>query len=183
VVPLNRPRIAKTQNALDLKMQQDWEIKSRSHQCTRTGRDFAGGEIFYTLLFREPDGYRREDLCEEAYVDSNENIRPFSFWKSTYEPPPPPKKEVFAPGDAEGLLRHLISENQPETRNARFILAAMLERKRLLRPLPSEEKNLLVYEHPASGEVLVIEDPVLSLEQLATVQAEVSDLLASFGWK
>lgn len=164
-------------------MQHDWEIKSRSHHCSRTGKEFAEGENFYTLLFREPDGYRREDLCEEAYAKINDNIRPFSFWKSTYEPPPPAKQEVFQPGDAEGLLRHLIEENQPSSRNARFILAAMLERKRLLRPLPSRDQGLLVYEFPASGESIVIEDPQLSMEQLPAVQAEVSELLASFGWK
>jgi hypothetical protein len=164
-------------------MQHDWEIKSRSHHCSRTGKQFEEGENFYTLLFREADGYRREDLCEDAYAESNENIRPFSFWKSTYEAPAPAKREAFQSGDAEGLLRHLIEENQPATRNARFILAAMLERKRLLRPLPSDEKGLLVYEFPTSGESIVIENPDLALEQLTAVQTEVSELLASFGWK
>lgn len=164
-------------------MQHDWEIKSRSHHCSRTGREFSAGESFYTLLFREGEGYRREDLCEEAFLETNENIRPFSFWKSTYEPPAPAKKEAFQPGDAEGLLRHLIAENDPTSLNARFILAAMLERKRLLRPLSSTESSLLVYEFPASGESIVIEDPKLSLDELPAVQSEVSELLASFGWK
>ena len=46
-------------------MQSDWDIKSRAHVCSSTGHEFSEGEFFYTLLFREGEGFRREDLCEE----------------------------------------------------------------------------------------------------------------------
>lgn len=164
-------------------MNQDWEIKSRSHHCSATGKEFQEGEFFYTLLYREKNGFRREDISEEAWAARNENIQPFSFWKSKYEPPAPPKQETFKADDAEGLLRHLLAENKPETRHARYILAAMLERKKALRPMPSTESNLLVYEHPASGDVLMVEDPGLTLEQIPAVQREVSDMLAEFGFR
>ena len=49
-----------------------------SHCCARTGRRFQEGEYFYTLLFRE-EGFRREDISEEAWSARNENIEPFSF--------------------------------------------------------------------------------------------------------
>jgi hypothetical protein len=74
-------------------MQADWEIKSRAHQCGRTGREFAEGEFFYTILVREGEGFRREDMCEEAWNERNDNIQPFSFWRSKYEPPTPPPPE------------------------------------------------------------------------------------------
>ena len=48
-------------------MQQDWSLQSRGHHCTSTQKPFEEGEYFYTLLFDETTGYRREDLCEEAY--------------------------------------------------------------------------------------------------------------------
>lgn len=164
-------------------MQNDWEIKSRSHQCTATGKTFTEGEFFYTLLFREETGFRREDLCEEAWASRNDNIQPFSFWKTKYEPPPPPKPETFKADDAEGLLRHLIEENQPATRNARYILAAMLERKKTLRPMPSEDPKIFIYEHATSGEVWAVEDPALTMEQIPEVQREVSEMLGSFGFR
>ena len=59
----------------------EWPIKPRSECCNVTGRPFAAGEMFYTLLYREGDGFRREDLSEEAWTTRNENIQPFSFWK------------------------------------------------------------------------------------------------------
>ena len=48
-------------------MQIDWTIQSRSGRCAVTGRDFAEGESFYTLLFHEHSGFRREDLSEQAW--------------------------------------------------------------------------------------------------------------------
>ncbi|MDQ3626614.1 MAG: hypothetical protein M3372_05745, partial [Verrucomicrobiota bacterium] len=74
----------------------DWPIKHRADACTVTNRPFEPGEQFYTLLYRDGNGYRREDLSEEAWATRNENIRPFSFWKTRYEPPPPAPPEPLA---------------------------------------------------------------------------------------
>ena len=160
-------------------MQADWEIKSRAHQCSRTGREFAEGEFFYTSLVREGEGFRREDMCEEAWTGRNDNIEPFSFWRSKYEPPAPPAAEPLPRDDAEGLLRRLVAENNPAHLNARYILALMLERKRVIRPVESSDDDMLVYEHLATGETLVIANPWLSLDRIPEVQREVSALLTS----
>lgn len=163
-------------------MQNDWDIKSRTHTCARSGHEFAEGEFFYTLLFREGEGFRREDLSEEAWASRNDNIEPFSFWRSKYEPPAPPPPEPMKKDDAEGLLRRLIEENNPTYANARYILALMLERKKVLRPVDSADDDMLVYEHMESGETFVLTNPHLSMERIPEVQAEVSELLAgSFG--
>ena len=53
----------------------------------------------------------------------------------------------------------------------------MLERKRLLKPMPSEDPDVLVYEHAQSGETFLIPNPRLSLDQVPEVQREVSALL------
>src|SRR6266496_3458709 len=67
----------------------EWAITHRADTCAVTHRPFVAGEYFYTLLYHTADGYRREDLSEEAWRNRNENIQPFSFWKSRYEPLPP----------------------------------------------------------------------------------------------
>jgi len=135
--------------------------------------------VFYTLLLRDGDGFTREDLCEEAWRERNENIRPFSFWRSKYEPPAPPPPEALPRDDAEGLLRRLVSENDPVYTNVRYILALMLERKRVLRPVESQDDDMLVYEHMASGDTIVIVNPRLGLDQIPAVQREVSALLSA----
>ena len=160
-------------------MNQDWEIRKRSDACTVTGRAFAEGEFFYTALYREGDGFRREDVAEEAWQALPAEPRPFSFWRSKFEMPPPPPPEPLAKQDAESILRRLIEENAETTRNARYILALMLERKRLLKPMPSEDPEVLVYEHAQSGETFIIPDPHLGLDQIPDVQREVGALLGA----
>jgi hypothetical protein len=157
----------------------EWPIKQRSEICNATQRPFAPGEVFYTLLYREGDGFRREDLSEEAWRDRNENIQPFSFWKTKFEPAPLPAPEPFAKENAEQLFRRLIVENDPPA-NACFVLAVMLERKRVLKPVRTEDANgdrLLIYEHRENGAVFIVRDPQLRLSELERVQDEVARLL------
>ena len=45
-------------------MASEWEIKSRAEKCAVTGHEFQEGEFFYTLLYREKDGFRRDDVSE-----------------------------------------------------------------------------------------------------------------------
>src|SRR5436305_5266761 len=158
----------------------DWPIKQRSEICNATQRPFAPGEVFYTLLYREGDGFRREDLSEEAWRNRNENIQPFSFWKSRYEPLPPKAAEPVAKENAEQLFRRLMASDNPPA-NACYVLAAMLERKRVLKQVKTESRNggsrVLIYEQGTTGDVFVVPDPQLRLDELETVQNEVAQLL------
>ena len=106
----------------------EWPIKQRSEACHATHRAFLPGEVFYTLLYREGDGFRREDLSEEAWRDRNENIQPFSFWKTKFEPALPVAAEPLAKENAEQLFRRLIVQSAPPGHTC-FVLAVMLERK------------------------------------------------------
>lgn len=164
-------------------MQQDWSLQSRGHHCTSTQKPFEDGEYFYTLLFDEKTGYRREDLCEEAYKALPTDVaQPFSFWRSKYTPPPPPAPEPLARQTAEDLLRSYMVESSPQHRNARYLLAVMLERKRILKEVETKRSDdgtlIRVYEHGKSGEVFVIPDPELKLDEIEQVQMEVASLLS-----
>ena len=159
----------------------EWAIKHRADACAVTHRPFAPDEYFYTLLFHDADGYRREDLSEEAWKNRNENIQPFSFWKTRYEPLPSPAPETLGKENAEQLFRRLIASEKPPA-NACYVLAAMLERKRVLKQIKSEQGDngrVLIYEHGATGDVFIVPDPGLRLDELETVQNEVAQLLRS----
>jgi hypothetical protein len=161
-------------------MQTDWTIQGRSGRCAATGRDFTEGEFFYTLLFRERDGFRREDISEEAWKSRDAAQPPYSFWRAKFEPPPAAPPEALPKGTAEDLLRRFMTENDEAHANARYILALMLERKRLLKQIEAKEDihgRTLVYEHVKSGEVFIIPDPGLRMDQIEAVQSEVAALL------
>ena len=158
----------------------EWAIKQRADVCAATQRQFAPGEYFYTLLFRDADGYRREDLSEEAWRQRNENIRPFSFWRTRYEPAPPPT-DPLPKENAEQLFRRLVSSEKPPA-NACYVLAAMLERKRVLKQIKTEDSEngrVLIYEQGSTGDVFIVPDPGLRLDELESVQNEVAQLLRS----
>ena len=159
----------------------EWSIQSRAHQCAATGVPFQDGEHFYTLLFHDRDGYRREDLSEAAYQARNENIQPFSLWRSKFETPPAAPPEPLAKQTAEDLLRTYMSEDAPQKINVCYLLAVMLERKKQLKEVECkrtpEGQFTRIYEHTKTGEVFVIPDPQLRMDQIAQVQQEVAGLL------
>lgn len=158
----------------------DWSIKHRANACAVTNRAFHPGEQFYTLLFRDHDGFRREDLSEEAFVSRNENIQPFSFWRSKYEPPPAAPPEPLAKETAEDLLRRLLDQGDNSHAQATYVLALMLERKRTLKQVKTDETErgrVLVYEHVKTGDVFIVPDPQLRLDELENVQRHVGALL------
>lgn len=163
----------------------DWKIKNRTGVCCHTNRTFEEDEEFYTCIFDDPesDGFIRRDFCVEAWkeVSGVLETKPFSFWKSTYKAPNTGKKEEpIQQNSIEAMLHRMIEEGRSETENARYILALMLERKKLLIPTEvkeTENNTLLFYEHKDSGAVYIVADPKLHLEQVGEIQEEVALLL------
>jgi hypothetical protein len=163
-----------------------WEIKSRAHRCARTGKPFEDGATIYTMLFRDQSEFRREDISEAAWLQRTDAIQPFSLWKSIYQAPPPRAPEPMPRESVEELLRRLIQEERDEHMNARYVLAVMLERKKVLKQVDvreTAEEKLLIYEHARSGEVFIIADPRLRLAELDKVQEQVYALLTGSGQK
>ena len=170
-------------------MLHDWTIQPRSESCDITGRPFADGEYFYTLLYRDRgDALHRRDVSEEAWrtlqAAGPTEQPPFSFWRSKFTAEVAAAPTTLPKEDAESLLRRFLSAGRPEHARAAYILALMLERKRVLRPTDARDddaqgERLLMYEHARTGETFVVIDPRLRLDQLADVQREVAELLAA----
>ncbi|MGI8891591.1 MAG: hypothetical protein ACR2G0_12530 [Chthoniobacterales bacterium] len=162
----------------------EWSIQHRAEVCAVTGQPFAAGEPFYTLLFRDGNDFRRQDLSEDAWQQRNENLQPFSFWRGSFEPPPAAPPEALPKENAEELFRRLVVAADRANANACYVLAAMLERKRILKQIQVEDNDqgrVLIYEHVKTGDVFVVPDPQLHLAELGAVQTEVAQLLQSSG--
>ncbi len=170
-----------------MSINENWNIRSRSHTCQHTGEPFTDGDTFYTALFEEEKTGEliRRDYAAASWDAVRGELHPFSFWKSIYEAPKHEVKvEVTEKEGAENLLRRLIEEDNIGTENTRYILAVMLERKRVLKQTATrdtDDAHFLIYEHPKSGEVYIIRDPELRLDQVEAVQREVSILLGYGG--
>jgi len=162
----------------------EWNIQSRAHACEACGRHFTDKETYHTLLFDDKAEFRRSDICQacwqKQYSDGARDRKGFvSYWHGVYHAPPPPN-EPIQKETAESLLRKLIELNDPQYIPAGYILAVMLERKRLLKvkeQIVRDGQRVFIYEQPTSGDVFTIIDPNLQLNQLESVQRDVAALL------
>jgi hypothetical protein len=163
----------------------DWNIQARAHACQACQKPFVDKQPFHTLLFDERQGYHRLDVCEDCWkaqfsqgaVDKKGFV---SHWQSVYTPPPAAAPEAIQKDTAETLLRKLVEQNAPEHAGARYILAVMLERKRILKVKTQVTENgtrVFIYEHGKSGDLFSIPDPKLELDHLEQVQKDVANLL------
>jgi hypothetical protein len=163
----------------------EWNIQSRAHGCQACEKPFEDKQPYHTLLFEEKQEFHRLDVCEacwkEQYSQGAHERKGFiSYWSGIYEAPPAAAPDPIQKENAESLLRKLIELNDPKYAAAGFILAVMLERKRLLKvkeQIVRDGQRVFIYEQPRTGDMFTIPDPNLQLNQLDQVQKDVAELL------
>ena len=161
----------------------EWNIQSRAHACQSCNHPFANRETYHTILSDEKRNFLRIDVCQKCWEEQFNEARDrkgfISCWHGEYVAPPA-VVEAIQKENAETLLRKLIEVNDPKYAAASFILAVMLERKRILKvkeQIRTEDKRIFIYEQPKTGDVFTIPDPALQLNQLEEVQRDVGQLL------
>jgi hypothetical protein len=163
----------------------DWNLQSRAHVCVECEAQFEDKQPYRTLLSRNGPEFLRLDMCEACWESNHGGVeaRPSNFlsaWSGVYEAPPSAPPEAMQKETAEGLLRRLMELNDPTYLNASYILAVMLERKRVLKVIDQIYENgrrTFIYEHPKSGDIFTIPDPNLKFSELDEVQKQVGDLM------
>jgi hypothetical protein len=164
----------------------EWNIQSRAHACQACGKAFADKQPFHTLLFEEKQQYVRLDICAECWASqyqqgANDRKGFISQWQTVFQAPAAAPPEAILKESAESLLRKLIEINDPKHGPVCYILAVMLERKRILKVKEEIQRDggrVFIYEHPKTGDIFTIADPNLQLNELEEVQRDTADLLA-----
>ena len=128
----------------------DYEVQRCTRRCAASGREFAEGEEFYSVLVAEGSEVRRYDYAVEAWNGPPEKA--LGSWKSRM----PTRdagaaKSKLAPSDVMVQLFAEL-EDAPGKQDMRYVLALLMVRKRILRL----EETL--HEGP-EGEVLVLYSP------------------------
>jgi hypothetical protein len=162
----------------------EWNIQSRAAACEACNQPFADKQPLHTILFEERSELRRMDICQNCWQNQySEGARDkkgfISHWQTVFNAPAP-VVEAIQKDTAETLLRKLIEQNDPQHAPAGYILAVMLERKRILKvkeQIVRDGRRIFVYEQPKSGDIFTIADPDLRLDQLEQVQKDVAQLL------
>jgi hypothetical protein len=165
-------------------MAQDWDIKSRSIACEACSAPFQDNQSYFSCLRFTEAGYLRGDFCAGCWDAKAPEEKAFSNWQGTFHVPPPKPDEPLKKETAETLLRRLVEDADPTQTSVIFILAVMLERKKLLEEKDArlvEGITVRVYEHRKTGETFVVNDPGLRLDQLEKVQQDVVTMLEGGG--
>jgi hypothetical protein len=163
----------------------EWNIQSRAHACQACGRNFCDKQAYHTLLFDLKHEIQRRDVCESCWKaehtqDANDCKGFISHWQGIYEAPPASAPEAIQKENAETLLRKIIEAKEDKYAAASYILAVMLERKRILKikeQFKRDGRRTFIYEQPRTGDIFTIVDPDLQLNQLEEVQRTVATLL------
>jgi len=126
-----------------------YDIERSSGCCALTGRVLVPGEPYMATLIEvdEPEatdgagkptlpgglGFKRQDVCWEAWQKNKRPTNIFCYWKTT-APEPNQKKKLFVDNDVlMNLFRRLADTDQPQRVSFRFVLGLILMRKKYLR--------------------------------------------------
>jgi hypothetical protein len=126
----------------------DYEVQHSARRCSTTGREFAPGETYYSVLVADGAQMKRCDYAADAWQGPpNEAV---GWWKSQV-PDRNAGKKHWAPNDVMLDFWDQLAE-QPEKQDMRYVLTLLLIRRRVFR---LEEEN----RDAAGGELLAVYCP------------------------
>lgn len=162
-------------------LNQSWEVHARGKKCASTGAAFEDGAKLVSRISEQTPGVREDYLATEW----SDELRDGSlyYWQTEFRVPPPKKEEPFREENAETAFREMLEKADTKHINTLFILAVMLERKRLFIERAVQKtpdgKVMRIYEHKDTAETFIVHDPELGWEDIEAVQLEVAGIL---GW-
>ena len=107
----------------------DYEIQRCTRRCAATDRELKDGETCYSVLVPEGGQVVRRDYSAEAWPGPPENA--IGWWKSTVVDPHAGRPH-WAPNDVMlNYFERLLED--PTAEDARYVLALLLVRRRVLR--------------------------------------------------
>jgi len=110
----------------------DYEVSRTTGRCSVSGRAFAEGEEFHSIVIETPAGLERRDIAEECW--SGPPPEALCCFKTRLARKEKPARKVFVDDDVlVNFFLRLGDHTDPSKLRFRFVLSLILLRKRLLR--------------------------------------------------
>jgi len=159
----------------------DYEVQRCTRRCAATDRELKDGEVCYSVLMAEGAAVVRRDYAAEAWPGPPEDC--LGWWKSTVVDPHAGRLS-WAPSDIMlSYFERLLAD--PSAEDARYVLALLLVRRRVLRVEGHDNdtngrETLVLYCSRNEAEYRVAE-VMPSPERAAAIQQQLAELLQTDG--
>jgi hypothetical protein len=155
----------------------DYEVQRCTRHCSKSGREFAPGEEFYSVLVAEGAELHRYDYAVDSWEGPPEEA--IGWWKSQI-PDRNAQRMHWAPND---VMLQFFDElgQQPEQQDIRYVLALLLVRRRVMRLEESETdeqgREIMVLYCPRRETTYKVPAVIPQQSRVEEIQRELARLL------
>ena len=155
----------------------DYEVQRSTRHCTTTGREFAPGESYFSVLLAEGAELKRYDYSVEAWTGPPAEA--VGWWKSQV-PDQTAARKHWAPND---VMLHFWDElaEQPDRQDMRYVLTLLLIRRRVFRleeeTRDAQGRELLAVYCPRRESTHQVPAVVPDAPRIDQIQEELAALL------
>ncbi len=154
----------------------EYKVGRCTRVCHAQSRPLRDGEWYYSVVLEQDEQYVRLDFSAESWSGPPEGA--VGWWKNRM-PTSDEKKQVLAPPEVLiDLLRQM--ESVPARAKSRYLLALMLMRRRLLRPVATESPstdNVMRVEVIVDGSFIDVQVCEFSRSEADSLSEELNELL------
>jgi len=156
----------------------EYKVSRCTRQCHALQRPLREGESFYSILLESGDDFVRQDFSAESWKGPPAGT--IGWWKSRM-PTSDEKKLVLAPPEVLiDLLRQM--EQFPGKAKSRYLLALMLMRRKIVRPVKGTDQShqdaeILRVEVVADGSTIDVPIRKINRSESDKLRDELNELL------
>ncbi len=159
-------------------MMVDFEVSRTTGQCGVSGRTFAEGEAFHSVVIETPQGFERRDISEEHWKGPPADA--ICHFKARVQKREKPRKTFVDDEVLVNLFLRLADNEEPVKVRFRFVLSLILMRKRLLkyaRTLRDEGREHWEMRLMSDGSLHSVLNPCLDESEIEDVTEELGAIL------
>jgi hypothetical protein len=157
----------------------EYKVSRCTRQCHALRRPLREGEVYYSVVLESGDEYLRQDYSAESWKGPPEGA--VGWWKCRM-PTSDAKKMVLAPPEVLiDLLRQM--EQFPAKGKSRYLLALMLMRRKIVRPvketdaLEEESNEIMRVEVVIDGSTIDVPICKITRSESDALRDELNELL------
>ncbi len=162
----------------------DWQIRSISKKSNLSGTELKEGDVVICAVFvDESSNLDRIDILKSEFNANNFPKKLLGMWERTLsnsEDYDEKLSKKLALASSEDFFLSLFDDNSSQLEEKeilKMLLALLLERKRILRPLGRPKNDIQRYLHISSKKEFEISQQDLNEELILKIQSQISALI------